>query len=585
MKNMGISRAIGLGVLMAVVGFSYSMASFDDEVVGGPTVEARGISSFSSDLRFTNPFLEAGLDPDYPLAGDSYNPAVYDLGDAVVGTYTITRYITAADGVPPYTFASTNLGTLAPSLDLSANGLLAGSVPAGLSGQLRFNVTVTDSYTGGTNTKTGLFRIGLVSSTDFRFLVSKLNGGSLGQDYVAKLDTYGGALPITFSVVSGTVKVGTTSYSSLEDIGLTVMEDGTVAGRPLVAGTVTFTAKAVDAAGGVALGRSPATTENQVMTIEVEDNEVVASSITTTKSQLKYDVEKSNKDLLKLDCYVNLQGNGVADLNGKKLTVRIGGKTVVDEQAFDDKGKIKVKNADKTDNLKVKVQTNRGRLRLTLNKTDLSDVVGSAVADGGTKTLVVQVVIEDVVVASEVLKYEAKVRGSKIQLKYKLAKDGQALAGAFQILQVKGADKDTGDKWKVKFLAVPRMGIDSSAGLNHVSSALVMVGSDFSKTYTSTDTEGGNVKFRESSSNAQFTDKRKTGLKKVKIDNKRYVSSVQTNVLATTDTGIAQAESSSSNDNFALAFQVTRSVGDSFTGVTGKVIAKKGKKGWSDSIK
>jgi len=593
MKNIRKTRAVGLGMLFAFVGFSYAVAVSDNVVGGGAEARTSGssIESVVGTLKFTNPYLSAGISAQYPLKGDSYSPAVHDLGDTVLGSNAIERYLTASGGVAPYTFSEsgTNSPTLtAVGLTLSANGLLTGAVASNatttaLSAYV-FQAKVTDSTTGSNETTYGRFYLGLVPAGEFRFAVSSLNNGLLGLEYSAKVETVGGTAPVVFEVVDGSVKLGTTAKDSLEDLGLGLAEDGTVSGRPLAKGTITFTAKATDDNGSTAKGRYPATSSNQVITIEVEDNEQVTSNLTTLKCNIKGDTSKDNKDSLKFSGILNLIGSSTTDVSGKDVTFRIGKGTFTG--TFDEKGKYKTGSDVKVDKLSASVSTSKGTFSFSVSSGNLADVVGEI--SGSTKTLVVQVTIEGVVVGSEALEFDtSKTKSPKFTLDYALGKTGKPLAGAFQITSAKGTDKDTGDTWKLKFLAVPRLGIDgSSAGFSGVASINTMLGSSFSQVYESDDTESGNVKFSESTNGVQVTDKRKTNLKKVKLDNKKYVSSVDSNVLTEDQTGIDQAETSSSAEvDLALALVVTKSGSNpGFTGVTSKVVSKS-KKNWTDAIK
>jgi hypothetical protein len=595
MKNIRKTRVVGLGMLFAVVGFSYAVAVSENVVGGGAESRASGSSleSVVGTLRFANPILDAGISNDFPLKGDAYDPAVHDLGDAVIGTNPIQRYLTAAGGVPPYVFAegTSNIPTLtAIGLTLSANGLLSGSVTsnsttAALAAYV-FTAKVTDGSTG-TNKETayGRFYLGLVPAGQFRFLVSSLSDGLLGLEYSAKLDVVGGVGNVTFEVVSGTVKVGATVKESLEDVGLGLAEDGTVSGRPLAVGTITFTAKATDDSNNVALGRYPSSAENQVVSVVVADNEQVTSNLTTLKCSIKGDSSKEYKDSLKYSGILNLVGSSVTDVSGKEFSFKIGNRAF--SGMFDAKGKYKTGKEVKTDKLSASISTTKGSFTFGVSSGDLLSAVGSV--SGSTKTLVIQVVVQDIIVASEVLEFDAsKSKSPKFSLEYALGKTGKPMAGAFQITSAKGTDKDSGDIWKLKFLAVPRLGIDgNNAGFTGVSSVNVMLGSSFSQTYVSNDTESGNVKYKESSSGVQVTDKRKVNLKKVKLDNKKYVSTVDTNVLTEDQTGIEQASSSSSEQvDLALGLVVEKSSASSpgFTGVTSKVLSKS-KKNWTDAIK
>lgn len=580
-------KALGLGVLLAVVGFSYAVAT-NDVGGGAPGVAARGIGSFAESLRFTNAVYDSGT-----------SPVTYDLGDVVEGQGTVVRYLTAAGGIPPYTFTEDdgNSPTLtAAGLTLSGNGLLTGQLGTGLvSGAFTFLATVTDSAAGstaGTHTANGNFRLGLVPAGEFRFAVDKVASGLLGLDYSANIATVGGTSPVTVSVVSGSVKVGTVSYDSLADIGLSLASDGTLSGRPLYTGTVTFTAHAVDANSTVAKGRYPAVTDNQVITLVISDTDYIASGLTTSSLTVKIDTAKTNYDSVKYRGTADLNGISQSSLKDKTYYFRIGTKTI--SGPLDSKGKYRTRTD--TDRISSYIKTKKGRVSIRLSKADLSDAFGSltGLANGGTVKLVVQLVVENAVAASEALECEVKVRDTKYTFSYKLGKKGTPLAGAFQLVQTKGSDKTTeasaaGDRWKLKFYAVPRSTtmVGSLAGLDNVETVTVLIGGGSSgfEGFFDANNVGGDTKLSKSSTKTQFSTRAKTGLKKVKIDARRYLSQIYTNAIAATETLVPQAETSTTtNPKFVLALEVTRTGSrPTFTGVTGKVLEKKGSKGWADA--
>src|SRR5258708_15392175 len=181
MCNLGKYLRAGLtGVLFAIAGFSYALATYDSAPPALRTPGAAGRSIFGT-LRFTN-----------PLIGDTDR----DLGDAIAGSVMTSRFALAIGGVPPLRFSSTNLATVMSSLTLQSSGLLTGSIAATAKTPIRFDVTVTDSFgTLGKNV-TENFRITLVKEPVFAFAIDSLPDGSAGRSYMARLITINGAQPI-----------------------------------------------------------------------------------------------------------------------------------------------------------------------------------------------------------------------------------------------------------------------------------------------------------------------------------------------------------------------------------------------------
>src|SRR6185295_10568301 len=107
-KTTSMTRTGLLAVLMAMVGFSYSLATSltDDGTDAGAAPRAVGTTI---PLDFANPFV-AGVGSDR------------DLGDAVAGS-ALTRLVRAKGGVPPYSFTAGTLTAFSQnSLKLLTNG-------------------------------------------------------------------------------------------------------------------------------------------------------------------------------------------------------------------------------------------------------------------------------------------------------------------------------------------------------------------------------------------------------------------------------------------------------------------------------
>ena len=86
--------------------------------------------------------------------------------------------------------------------------------------------------------------------------------------------------------------------------------------------------------------------------------------------------------------------------------------------------------------------------------------------------------IGDVVTTSEVLEFITEKSGTEYALNYSLGRQGSSSAGGFQIISAKGRDGTTlggleGDRWKVNFLALPRVGITANAGTDNVTLTVI----------------------------------------------------------------------------------------------------------------
>jgi hypothetical protein len=549
------------------------------------------MTSYVTNLHFTNPLYMV-------------SPEVFDLGDAA-DQGSVLRYLTAAGGIPPYAFSvsGTNSALLeSVGLTLSANGMLSGILStndvAGLGNALWFEARVMESGTNGS--VTGAFRLGLVSSATFRFAVDKISDGALGLDYTAKIETVGGTVPAKITVVAESVKVDGEVVESLESIGLSLAADGTVYGRPLVTGSICFTAKAEDSSSSkkVALGRSPATSENQVISLVVKDSEVVTSSLTGSSLAIKVDKTKANADTIKYKGVSNLNGVTQSDLNGKSVYFRIGNKTYAG--ALDSKGKYSSSGA--TEKNSTQIKSKKGGVSVSISKADLSEAFAELGDVGNNEEMNVplQVIVDGAVVASEVLRCVAKVVGSgasaKYTITYKIGKTGDSRAGGFQLIQVKGSDKMTADAtpvtgaaWKTKFYSLPQVGVESrdNPGFDGIRTVTVMIGESFEDFFDTLDF-GADVKIASTNTSTQISRSGKTMVKKVKVDGKKFVGALDTNPISAASTGYANGAGDSDVSAFSLVLALNRaqSADDSdrsnFVGISAKKIKGKSGKGWVD---
>ena len=584
-----LARTLALGLFMAVAGLTYAASTGNRAVSGPGGMQCRTVGS--SSIRFTNVLL---LDNPFPTVDE------YDLGDACFGS-TITRYVTASGGLRPYGFSAVQINLtsnggllgLNSTLTFSPSGLLVGSVAsAGTTlnnSVLDFQVTVKDStgLTSQAQTLAGNFHINMLTCGGdmFRFAVDSISSAVLGLNYVAKLDTLGGIGTITYNVIPNTLMVNGVPKGvngALESIGLSFSSNGTVYGRPLEVGLISFTARAVDSVNNIALDRSNTVTD-QVITFNVEDNTVVSTDYSTLSCSISGDLGKLNNDSLKFSGNVNLRGVAINAINGGRFLLRVGG--VSFEGRFNQKGQVVNQQggplifADGSQ-MNVTVNPRTGQLKGSVKKATLGKGLdGVNIVNSSTKRFAVGVIISNTIVASDVLEFASRRAGDKFRLDYSLGKLGTPLAGAFHILSVKGTDKTTvsgtnGDAWAVKFLAIPRFGIDANAGVDAISAIGVRIGTRFSQRISSsllTSTSNGNTTLKSSNIGGEV-------VAKFVFNARNFIGFIQTNPLSEFQTGLAQArlvaqDVDLSKANFNFGFDIDRSTNNAdFSGDIAKNI-------------
>jgi hypothetical protein len=561
-KNSLGARVLAFGVLFGMLGFSFALATSSRSVNEAATAESRAVGN--SALRFTAPVLVDQADP---------LPDTFDLGDATYGT-SITRYLSVTGGVRPYRMVSGNL--VAPTLSsnstfaLGASGWMAGSIAVSTVSPLTFTVTGFDSTGTLSQQLSGSFIINVITlpTGTFRFAVDRANNGLLGQHYVSKLETIGGNTPVRYAVLPGSLTVNGVAKGvegSLEAIGLSLAEDGTIYGRPLEAGLISFTARATDGRKRVATQRNSASAvADQQITLTVENSSATGTDYSTFACSVKGDKSKTNKDTIKFAGNVNLGGDAPPLLNGSRFAFRIGGASY--EGVFDSRGQVVSTRggplvfADGS-KLKVVVNGHTGQLVGSLTNANLSRLLGAdSAVDRSTKRLAVGVFLFSKVLASDVIDFSTRISGNKFAYDFKLGKVGSALGGTFQLLNVKGMDRATvagesGDAWAVKFLAVPRAGIESSPAFDAISSIGVRIGSRYENRIAGT-------KLLSSGSGAIQYKAEKTAAAVVTsftLDPRTNVGALTTNPLSIFSTGIPTAYSSTANSvNFSMALDIDR---------------------------
>jgi len=598
-----------LSLLIAALGFSVALATSTERGASRQNGKRAGNRDIGQELKFTHPFLQEfsgtnALEADtlfYPRGGDVPNdPAGFDLGDASVTGGTITRYVTAAGGYLPYRFLTKSVldlrnvasnGTVYEPPLLLPFGKLVTSVPV-VTGAARFDVFLTDFIS---TQRSGRFRLNLVDGTreGFRFAISQLPFAQQGRSYFTNVPLIAGTPPFKFEVAANSIFLGAMAQARLEDTGLTLNPgDGTLFGRPIGGADITFVVRATDAAGLTAKSRD-GLRDSQSFKISVEKDAPVTTEVAATQCQLRGQVPNPlaslNKDTFTYTAYLDPKGETAASLAGTHFIFRLNGGTFFEGSSrFDAKGKIKLgldadgkpvaggtKGAGAMD---VSFSAGTGRLSVKLRGVSLGAAVGAGNAifrDGTSQPLIIGVEVGNFRTC-EVLMSETRVRGGRFTMQYTLGRRGFSRGGAFQILELEGADiipqdDEIGAKWLVRVLGVPPQDAVSADGGNvpfGKPKAAGVVGAT-----TSVDVSIGDydqtVTVALKSVRLEFKSDFKTaGIYQVLLDPKKFVHRVQTNRIGLSDSNIPQAISTKQPTLFPFGLKFTGMKGE-----TGRVMA------------
>lgn len=571
-----IVRTLAFGVVLAMAGFCYAVNTAGQRS-SGAAVEAGDRAVGSNTLHFTNALL-TGAPP--------LQPDTFDMGDACFGSQ-ITRYLSAGGGLRRYSFSEFNQSLVSQlavnsSLGLSAGGCLEGSIVAGSVSPLVFQAVVTDSAAVSPFFAGGNFQLNVMvcAPNDFRFAVDKINNGVLGQSYISKLEVLGGNKTVTFSVMPNTLTVNGQpkgNTGSLDSIGLSLASDGTITGRPLQTGSVSFVARAVDSIKRIALDRQNAV-QDQLVTFSIEDNNIVSCDYTTIAVSVKGDVGQFNKDTVTFSGYISTAGAAIRSLNGSDFMFVLGGATF--KGRFNEKGQVVNARGgplvfEDGSRMVCTVNSRSGQISGTIVKASLSKRLDAInITDRSTRRYSVGVGLCALVHAADVLEFATKRNGDKFQIDYKLGKIGTPLAGGFQIIGVKGSDKLTvagltGVQWATKFLAIPRYGIDANAGLDSLSSVTVRIGTRFvQKLTTLTSNARGDTQF-----STKFPGE---SVLRLQLNSRNFRGQILTNPLSFQSTGIqpASVAGGASAANFTLGLDLDRTGSNAdFSGEAAKHIS------------
>ncbi len=497
-------RTIGMGLAAASAAFSWALCTTPSSGDSRSfSVQARAVGS---GLHISNPFAPAGISPQFPTGGNTpADPQGFDLGDVVIGS-SVSRYISALDGVTPYIFSSTTAGTL--GLAVSTTGHVTGNATLTGTGAVPFSAVVLDA---AGLTRTGLFFVKPTSAT-LHFSIDALPQARVGQDYGTNIEVLGGDTTNTvFSVVSGSVQINGSAVSNLETAGLRLFADGTLAGRPLVSGTVRFTAQAIKG-GTHALNRTQ-TAADQTFTIPVLATGSIQSVLATQSASIA--IGGRSRDSFSFKGFLNADGLSNAAFSGKTMTIRLGSqtfKTTLDSRGRSPRG-----------NINVTLNAPRALLRLQIRNSDFSKLFDTF-PSGSNQTAILQVGLGDDFLGTEAIGFSVRSRGSRAQLRYTLGHDIQ-LGGLFQIYSVKAKDfGNSSTAFKIGFLLSHVRG-NTSQTFGTPQQATVNIGQGFTEAVPL---------FRGRSRGT-------ANLRSVAINTSRKFGTIQTLALPSTKTGVLPA--------------------------------------------
>ncbi len=151
--------------------------------------------------------------------------------DSGVERVAYSEQLVAESGTEPHTWRVVS-GELPPGLTLTDGGLLSGTPTK--DGTYTFTVELTDA-TGAKTTQEHTIQIGARLS----ITTATLSGGEVTVPYGQRLETAGGAAPVSWDIADGTLPPGLSLNG----------ETGEISGIPTEAGTFTVTVRATDSNG------------------------------------------------------------------------------------------------------------------------------------------------------------------------------------------------------------------------------------------------------------------------------------------------------------------------------------------------
>ena len=621
-------------IVLAVCGFSYSLATTNPP---GSASQAspRSVKNreVGEGLRFTNPFLLVGSttpgssDPVFfPQGGETASdPQGFDLGDAALGT-PIVRYINGAGGFLPYEFNARPVVAPAPigsGVVDGATGIyippqrlpfgkLSTFLPTGLGNVVRFDVTLSDLIS---EPRIGRFKLNIVNlaTTPFKFAQDRLPNAQKGQSYFTNIQTVAAPGNVRFEAVENSIVVNNVTYRRLEDAGLTLAPDGTLFGRPAKPFDIQFRATAIatndiryPAIGPIAASRDGTDPGGQTFILKVETPKPVSTELAASQCMARGVIRDTPptpeqalriKDSFTYTGYLDSKGETAASLAGnvsQPFVLRIGGG--VYSGNFSDKGKIKIaldefgnpvsptSSTPAPGSLDVSFSAKTGRITAKLKNVDLTSALGRRIFGNSSGEISNSKTVQPLIISfeigsfrtCEVLQVETNVRNGRYSMQYRLGSRGYSRGGVFQILTTTGIDNrdETSSRWLIRFLGVPAQDEPQAAPnearptattvLSGTSKATIRIGDSFSQDCTVA-LKQVRLEFK-----ATHTD---AGIFQLLLDPKKFVHRLETNFIASSDTGVPAAITTKDATIFRLGMDLTTSATTGgFTGETGRVI-------------
>jgi hypothetical protein len=520
-------RQLLMGLIIATLSFSWALATADARGQSGS--RAATARSVGTNLRISNPFLLPGQDGNFPSGGDvAGDPDGFDLGDACIGSQVV-RYLSGLGGVQPYAFTSANVGSF--GLALNPSGKVTGTAVALAGSTTGFTAVLTDA---ASKTRTGFFRLNSLTYPPgtFRFAMDRLPTAQAGHDYITNLEAIGDpGNPPVFSVVAGSISLAgiPQTGATLETFGLTLFTDGTLAGRPLVAGTLTFTARA--ARGAQLASNRAGTAVDQPLSLTIEAETIVQSVLATSASSVKGTLNSTFRNKASFQFYLNTEGRSNAEFANTKFIFRFGGATFT--TTLDAAGQ------SRSGSLRVKLDSTRGTMKVDLLDQDFGALFAlSGVPGRANITGVVEIELGSTFIGTEAISFDTRVKNGRYDMHNRLGKERQ-LGGLFQIVALKAKDFGNDTAFKVDFLISHVKG-NTTLEFGDGRNATVRIGPKYSQDITLTRNRG-------------FAPISKTV--SLKIDTKHKKGQLITRPLSSSDTGIPPG-SSGQPQTFLLGIDV-----------------------------
>jgi hypothetical protein len=428
------------------------------------------------------------------------------------------------------------------------NGLVSGVTTNAFNvSPVRFQIVVVDKATtfqSGTNGignfRTEFFRLTLVHTDTFRFAIDGMPNAVQLQDYFMPLAVINPiTLPLKFT--ASNLKMNGVAINSLEDIGLSLsVKDGVVFGKPLVAGTLTFTCKCVNGTNVTAKSRD-ASKDDQDFTLIIDPNTIVTTTLFTTGLTIKGDTSK-RVGTVHFTGYPHLNSTNFKILIGQDLQLRVGSYVApnpnLPAQVLSGAGtsiKTTTTPIAKTKNnaiFKGKLSS-KGLLTMSVTNESFGDVF-EPLTDGKDATFAVYTRIGGVTSGSEMLRFKVKKRGTKFSLTYKSGTN-TSLGGGFLLTSVRAKDLLGGsaDAFKVGFVAFPPGTATGAKGTYAgANKGQVLIGSFYEDDFAVTE-KGGKVSFSGTPAAGKVA--------KLSMDPKSGKGSMQTGFLDANQTGVPGA--------------------------------------------